>query len=512
MRHIERIVDEKKTLFDAYIVIKNQLRTYNTIRTAFSKVGRPRTKKGYEDILAASGNDMPKELRAAQKKLEFDDLERRKEEEFKAAEEANLLQAQINGEMNDCQCCFDEFPFNRMVSCGGNAVHLFCRTCAKTYVEGEIGVSKCRPVCFADRDCGGTFSRAQLLEFLPQTSFDRLEHLQQQEDLRTAGLDFLEECPFCDFKAECLPADVDKEFRCENPKCGKTSCRLCQKETHIPMSCEEAKKDESLNVRHTVEEAKSAALIRHCNRCKNAFVKLDGCNKMTCTKCRNTQCYVCSKNVTNYDHFGNGRNRCPLHDNHEARHEQEVEKAEQEALAKIRAERPDISEEHLKIEVSDRVKQAEQSRLNQAQAQHQNFPFHMNGDQLVAGHIPPPPPPPLPPAQPYPVGLRPPPPQLGNQGIVNFAQAFRPRGFHFFPRPLMLGGGLLPPAPDFGAHAVYRFGNAAHLAGFEQHVAWEELLNLGGQEQPNPMREEPPNLMGQGRVVGAARDPPHGRR
>jgi TRIAD3 protein (E3 ubiquitin-protein ligase RNF216) len=190
------------------------------------------------------------------------------------------------------QCCFDDIPMNRMTTCNGNTIHFFCKPCAQKYVENEMGSSRCRPACFADSSCGGTFTRTQLQDFLGEKSFERLEHMQQQQDLAAAGLDFLSECPFCDFKAECLPVEVDKEFRCLNPKCGKTSCRLCDKETHIPLSCEEAKKDSQLTVRHIVEEAMSAALIRHCNQCKHPFVKEYGCNKMTCSHCRNVQWYI----------------------------------------------------------------------------------------------------------------------------------------------------------------------------------------------------------------------------
>jgi TRIAD3 protein (E3 ubiquitin-protein ligase RNF216) len=100
--------------------------------------------------------------------------------------------------------------------------------------------------------------------------------------------------------------------------------------------------------------------------------------------------YVCSKNVTNYEHFGDLRttgntNRCPLHDNVEARHEEEVRKAAADALAKVRAENPHISEAELMIQVSDRVKQAEQARKGRADTEHVGFPFHMMGNQLVQG-------------------------------------------------------------------------------------------------------------------------------
>jgi hypothetical protein len=187
-----------------------------------------------------------------------------------------------------------------MISCNGKDPHLFCMNCPKQYIETEIGQGKCRPVCFASTVCKGTFSRSQLQQVLDQKTFDRLEHLQQQQDLAAAGLDFLSECPFCDYKQECPPIKVDKEFRCQNTKCGKTSCRLCNKETHIPLSCEEAKKDNKITMRHFVEEAMTAALIRKCNRCRQPFIKESGCNKMSCTNCGNKQWYVHSRHFTRY--------------------------------------------------------------------------------------------------------------------------------------------------------------------------------------------------------------------
>jgi TRIAD3 protein (E3 ubiquitin-protein ligase RNF216) len=46
--------------------------------------------------------------------------------------------------------------------------------------------------------------------------------------------------------------------------------------------------------------------------------------------------YVCSKNVTDYNHFGEARTgKCPLHENVEDRHEQEVKRAAEEAMAKV---------------------------------------------------------------------------------------------------------------------------------------------------------------------------------
>ncbi|KAJ4380569.1 hypothetical protein N0V86_003928 [Didymella sp. IMI 355093] len=383
-RHIDNTFRQHKTLFKSYIILEGQLRTYQRTAHTFTKPPRPRNKRGIELVLIKQGSRLPKELRAAKRKIENEAVKRRKVEEMKRAEEVNLQRAQRNNEMGECQCCFAQYPLNRMITCSGKDIHFFCMNCMKQYVETEIGQSKCRPVCFASIECRGAFSRAQLQQVLNQKTFERLEHLQQQEDLAAAGLDFLSECPFCDYKAECPPVEVDKEFRCQNTKCCKTSCRLCNKETHIPLSCEEAKKDDKITLRHVVEEAMSAALIRKCNKCQQPFVKEYGCNKMSCSNCGNKQCYICSKNVNNYEHFGDpNKGRCALHDNVEDVHEQAVKQAADEAMARVKAENPELSEADLIVQVSDRVKQAEAARKGRAAERLNEFPYEMLGDQLA---------------------------------------------------------------------------------------------------------------------------------
>ena len=93
--------------------------------------------------------------------------------------------------------------------------------------------------------------------------------------------------------------------------------------------------------------------------------------------------YVCSQNVTNYQHFGEAqRGKCPLHENIENRHEQEVKKAAEVAMAKVRADNPGLSDADLMVKVSDQVKQAEDARRGQAAAEANAFPYHMVGDVL----------------------------------------------------------------------------------------------------------------------------------
>ena len=56
--------------------------------------------------------------------------------------------------------------------------------------------------------------------------------------------------------------------------------------------------------RLTVEEAITQARVRRCpnQRCKQPFVKSDGCNKVKCA-CGTLVCYVCRVAIKAYTHF-----------------------------------------------------------------------------------------------------------------------------------------------------------------------------------------------------------------
>ena len=82
-------------------------------------------------------------------------------------------------------------------------------------------------------------------------------------------------------------------FVCRNPDCLRASCRYCKVAWRDPHKCNER---EELDLRKTVEAARSAAMKRVCPKCNIAFVKESGCNKMTCT-CGYIMCYLCRQGL-----------------------------------------------------------------------------------------------------------------------------------------------------------------------------------------------------------------------
>lgn len=285
----------------------------------------------------------------------------KRELEKKAAEavEAKDREHREKGETMECGCCFDEVTIQNITHCNGDEAHFFCLECARSNANSDIGNSRYALCCMDFSGCKSTFSRDQRARFLDAKTIEKLERLQQQDEIRLADLQNLSTCPFCDFAAICPPVEVDKEFRCHNPECDTVSCRLCNSKSHIPFSCEEFKKENGFSERRVIEEARTEALIRTCGKCKIRILKEDGCNKVVCTGCTGVICDYCGQDITKikYNHFDQQTmalglpttGKCPLYDHSKHRKEKQIEKAHKEALEKVREENPSLSEDDLRI-------------------------------------------------------------------------------------------------------------------------------------------------------------------
>jgi IBR domain, a half RING-finger domain len=358
---INRTLREKKNLYETFDLLADKEKTYNnTPRKPYnrSRLGRVALEKKYQRTAAEPRDghqyiSIVNEFQAAKQQQYREEARQKRKEADEKSEEENFRLHQLQGSLVDCQCCFDETPINRVVNCEGEETHFFCNRCINIRAKEQIGAMKYEMMCMDTSDCGAALSRETLAQALPIKICDKLAEIQQLAEIKAAGLDGLEQCPFCEFQAVCAPVEVDIIFECLNPGCEKVSCRKCREESHLPRSCEEIKKDKGLSARHTVEEARSEAMIRVCPRCKVKIVKSDGCNKMTCSNCRAIMCYVCKKDITgqNYEHFGAGGARCPLQDQYaDDRHQQEADEAETAAIAAAKARDANVNEEELRIE------------------------------------------------------------------------------------------------------------------------------------------------------------------
>lgn len=367
-----RFIDLKLRLtgnfYAAYLALELAEYTYtDTNNPGYAKLKSPRKVKN--DALTRLDNmdatsygipELKQEIQAARKRRKKEDAKRQIIKDAAAAEAAIDKEYRDNGDVLECQCCFDTYPINKITHCDGDEPHFFCLECAESNAKNEIGNSRYKLTCMDGSGCKASFSREQKQRFLDVKSFETLERIQQQAELKLADLPNLTACPFCNFAAICPPVDVDKEFRCDNPNCEKISCRLCRLESHLPLTCEESKKENGISERHVIEEARTQALLRTCPKCDVKILKEDGCNKVVCT-CGGMLCDYCGKDISEvgYVHFDGGTGptgkKCPTYDNFRVRRNKEVEKAEAEALEKIRRDNPNINADDLKIKFTDKL-------------------------------------------------------------------------------------------------------------------------------------------------------------
>ncbi|RDW69747.1 hypothetical protein BP6252_08767 [Coleophoma cylindrospora] len=318
MTYIEAVLKQDNYhLFPAYIVLELAERTWDSRNPTYSKLKKTRKVRNVYldknkpqlldaqldyDHLDIQTREILLEFQAARKMRRKQDQAREAERQFVAAEEQNLLEAQREGLMSECGCCFCDRPINRMVYCDKDEGHMFCRDCARQMAETEIGNSKFELRCMSMDGCDGGFSISQRKLFLDDKSTIALERNEQEAALRMAGIENLASCPFCPYAAEYPPVEVNREFTCAAPDCER--------------------------------------------------------------------CYVCSK-PAGYDHFndltrGGKIGNCPLFDTQdlllEQRHENEIRQAEKVALAKIRADHPEYTEDDLKINMSEKVAEDDKRR------------------------------------------------------------------------------------------------------------------------------------------------------
>ncbi|KAF7363529.1 hypothetical protein MSAN_01009400 [Mycena sanguinolenta] len=317
-------------------------------------------------VLPYTPKTVPSRLPAKGKRKALHDAEFDKERGWiqSRAQPEPVAEESQSGDCEDgieCGCCFADYPFEKMIQCPD--AHLFCSSCMTTYAENLLGGHDHRIICMDQSGCKLPFPYTELQRFLTPKLLSLYERVKQTKEVEAAGIEGLEECPFCEYKMVIENAQ-EKLFNCGNDDCGAVSCRQCKRMDHLPKSCKEMDQDKKLDDRHVIEEAMTRALMRNCPKCQKSFIKESGCNKMTCPNCFSLSCYVCRQLITGYDHFNQqpgqpavvgtskAGGKCALWESVEERHALEVKEAQKKALADFKRDNPDIvDDEHLKVEL-----------------------------------------------------------------------------------------------------------------------------------------------------------------
>ncbi|KAJ3427297.1 e3 ubiquitin-protein ligase [Anaeramoeba flamelloides] len=248
---------------------------------------------------------------------EFVQLQMKKQMELndqKLAMKINDQEYEKFGAKLTCMCCYVPVSFVNMVSCKDG--HLFCCDCLYNLVKHSIGQRKKEIRCPCVTKCEFGFSDEMLKKAVPENVLKNYQQLVQDSEIQSAGIKNLKKCPFCNYAVIIENPNIGNTniLECKNIACLKVSCLLCGNEAHKGKTCEEAKEKKGTDFRTYIEEEMIRALLSTCNKCGQNYFKTKGCNKIVCSFCGESMCYLCQKSINKekYKHFSNKAGHCKL--------------------------------------------------------------------------------------------------------------------------------------------------------------------------------------------------------
>lgn len=202
----------------------------------------------------------------------------------------------LEANLNICRICYlisDNIITIKFCS------HKFCYDCVKAFIKSKIEHYDTKAITCPSDECGNILQEEFIKEILKNEPNLIEKYLKFK-----AQLDLLEypNRKWC-IKPDC-PHYVEKNSLEDNNKvgciCGQEMCFACGNAWHEGMSCEEA-------VDKDYQEYEKNVIVKKCPKCLAKIEKNEGCNHITCTRCKYEFCWVCRAICVN----GYCINNCP---------------------------------------------------------------------------------------------------------------------------------------------------------------------------------------------------------
>ncbi|XP_074650346.1 E3 ubiquitin-protein ligase RNF14-like [Tubulanus polymorphus] len=234
-----------------------------------------------------------------------------------------------------CDVCFAE-KFGSLCLQFADCEHVFCDDCMKGFFEVQINEGNVKALTCPHDKCETQALPWQVKRLVSPELFQKYDRL-----LLQVSLDTMTDIVYCPRPA-CQSAvilDPGSNMGC-CAACNYVFCTLCQLTYHGVSPCRVKRnqlkklRDEYLNadsagklflekrygkraIETAMEEIFSQEWLeefsKQCPECGTYIQKIDGCNKMTCIKCRGYFCWICSRLLsrsTPYNHYQDQSSEC----------------------------------------------------------------------------------------------------------------------------------------------------------------------------------------------------------
>ncbi|XP_040200547.1 E3 ubiquitin-protein ligase RNF14 isoform X1 [Rana temporaria] len=234
-----------------------------------------------------------------------------------------------------CNICFSE-KLGSECTYFKDCSHVYCNSCLRDYFEIQIRDGEVHALNCPEPKCTSVATPAQVKMLVGEQLFSRYDRL-----LLQSTLDLMSDvvyCPRPSCETPVMQEPGDPMGICSS--CQYAFCTLCRMTYHGVSPCKLtaekllALRDEYLAadedgkkflekrygkrvLQKAVEELESVEWLEQnskpCPRCGTYIQKIDGCNKMTCTGCKQYFCWLCKNMLSRgspYDHFNDPSSGC----------------------------------------------------------------------------------------------------------------------------------------------------------------------------------------------------------
>lgn len=234
-----------------------------------------------------------------------------------------------------CKVCFNNKTGSQCMSFY-DCDHVYCKDCMKDYFMVQIQEGNVNGLDCPDDKCESQAHPSQVKELVPNEIFAKYDKM-----LLMTGLDTMLDIVYCPRPSCQQPVILDRESSMGScASCGFVFCTLCKLSYHGVSPCRikaeglQKLKEEYLNgdeatkrllekkygkaaIQQAVEESFTNEWLNNyakkCPECGANIQKIDGCNKMTCMKCRAYFCWICNAFLSKqnpYAHFSDQDSKC----------------------------------------------------------------------------------------------------------------------------------------------------------------------------------------------------------
>lgn len=212
-----------------------------------------------------------------------------------------------------CAVCIDDITEGVLLHKTQRQTHILCINCAEAYLLSELESNILNKRYDHKIYCSGLFdgTKRNKCQHILDVSELKIPNTMDKVNILIAKITALTmpgatQC----YNGICnnivLIPDNTQEANCTD--CKVTWCHKCNSTPyHEGVSCQQHKfindsSPETLEIKKMVSDGK----VRLCPTCNYGIEKNTGCNKMTCSQCGNTLCWLCGKGPIDYDHFKSG--------------------------------------------------------------------------------------------------------------------------------------------------------------------------------------------------------------